>query len=123
MEKEKYMMILIAEKLIAIIKFFLDTDDENVVFLNEINNANENMTKFEKNMRIKSIPFIALLVLMNLTEKNHPYGCTIAITRNNSFWKKSESIDLVDYENKDLSFANKSVILKNERSICYMYNR
>lgn len=29
---------LIAEKLIA-----------NVVFLNEINNANENMTKFEKN--------------------------------------------------------------------------
>lgn len=47
-------------------------------------------------------------------KKNHPYGCTIAITRNNSFWKKSESIDLIDYENKDLSFANKSVILKNE---------
>lgn len=60
---------LIAEKLIAIIKFFLDTDDENVVFLNEINNANENMTKFEKKLRIKSIPFIALLVLMNLTKR------------------------------------------------------
>lgn len=33
---------LIAEKIIAIIKFFLDTDDENVVFLSEINNANIN---------------------------------------------------------------------------------
>ena len=33
MEKERYTDDLIAEKLIAIIKFFLDTDDENVVFL------------------------------------------------------------------------------------------
>ena len=108
---------LIAEKLIAITKFFLDTDDENVVFFNEINNANDNMKKFEELFDDNVYTIHRPTRFDEFNKNNHPYGCTIAITKNNLFWEKSYSIDLIVSKSKEVSFANKSVILKHKDTI------
>ena len=108
---------LVVEKLIAITKFFLDTDDENVVFFNEINNANDNMKKFEELFDDNVYTIHRPTRFDEFNKNNHPYGCTIAITKNNLFWEKSYSIDLIESKSKEVSFANKSVILKHKDTI------
>lgn len=101
---------LIVEKLTVIIKFFLDTNDKNVIFLNEINNAKDNMSKFKELFDEEIYTIHEPKNFEKFNKKNHPYGCTIAITKNNSFWQNIDSL----YLEKDLSYANKSVILKHD---------
>lgn len=110
---EEYNKQVVA-KFISIIDVFLDLDDENVVFLEEINNANNKIECFENLFDSKVYTIHKPSRFDEFNNSKHPYGCTIAITKNNLFWKKSNSIFLEDSEDGTLCYANKSVILEHE---------
>lgn len=92
---------------------FLEIEENNVVFINEINNAEDNFKSFEKLFDEKKYIIHKPSNFESFNDSSHPYGCTVAVTKKNSVWEKSPSIDLIDRKSGELSYANKSVVLKN----------
>lgn len=92
---------------------FLETEENNVVFINEINNVEDNFTSFEKLFDENVYSIHKPSNFESFNDSSHPYGCTIAITKKISVWEKSSSIDLINPKSGELSYANKSVILKS----------
>ena len=104
---------VIAEQTKNMIIDFLEIEENNVVFVNEINNAEDNFKSFEKLFDKEKYIIYKPSNFETFNDSNHPYGCTVAITKKNSVWEKSRSIDLIERKNGELSYANKSVVLKN----------
>lgn len=104
---------VIAEQVKNLITDFLEIEENNVVFINEVNNADDNFKLFEKLFDEDQYSIHKPSNFETFNNKNHPYGCTIAITKQNSVWEKSSSIELIDRKSGELSYANKSVALKN----------
>lgn len=104
---------VIAEQAKNMIIDFLEIEENNVVFVNEINNAEDNFKSFEKLFDKGKYIIYKPSNFETFNDSNHPYGCTVAITKKNSVWEKSRSIDLIERKNGELSYANKSVVLMN----------
>lgn len=104
---------VIAGQVKNLITDFLEIEENNVVFINEVNNRDDNFKLFEKLFDKDQYSIHKPSNFETFNKKEHPYGCTIAITKQNSVWKKSSSIDLIDRESGKLLYANKSVVLKN----------
>jgi hypothetical protein len=104
---------VIAEQLKNFFADFLEIEENNVVFINEINNANGNFKSFETLFDEDKYSIHKPSNFEAFNDRKHPYGCTVAITKQNSVWEKSSSIELIDRKSGELSLANKSVALKN----------
>ena len=104
---------VIAGNMANVFKDFLNLGDSNVVFVNETNNAIDNLKKFESLFDEEIYTIHKPTNFEEFNKNSHPYGCTIAITKNNRGWEKINSIDLKDCKSGELSYANKSVILRN----------
>ena len=104
---------VIAEQTKNIIIDFLEREENNVVFVNEINNAKDNFGLFEKLFDERKYIIYKPSNFKTFNDSKHPYGCTVAITKKKSIWEKSQSIDLIKCKSGELLYANKSVVLKN----------
>lgn len=104
---------LIAEQMKNMVEDFLEIEENNVVFIHEINNAEDNFKAFENLFDEEKYIIHKPSNFKSFNNKNHPYGCTIAITKRFSVWEKTPSIKLNDRKSGDLSYANKSVALQN----------
>lgn len=103
----------IADKVKNLIVDFLETEENNVVFINEMNNVDDNLKLFEKLFDETQYRIHKPLNFEDSNDKYHSYGCTVAITKQNSVWKNTSSIELIDANSGELNYANKSVALKN----------
>lgn len=103
----------IADRMKNMIIDFLEIDENNVVFINELNDVKDNRKSFEELFAEKIYTIHKPSHFEDFCKKQHPYGCTVAITKSKSVWEQSLSIDIYDQKSGVLSYANKSVILKN----------
>ncbi|WKB70981.1 hypothetical protein [Ligilactobacillus ruminis] len=104
---------LIVEQIKNMVEDFLELEENNVIFFNEINNAENNFKAFENLFDEEKYIIHKPSNFEAFNNKNHPYGFTIAITKRFSVWEKTRAIELIDRKSGDLSYANKSVALQN----------
>ncbi len=101
----------IAEQMKKRIYDFLSRARNNIVLLNEVNNAGSNLKVFEKLFDTEKYCFHKPSDFETFNEKWHPYGCTIAIANKNSDWKEAPSIVSINRKSGEAFFVNKSVVL------------
>jgi exonuclease III len=92
----------IMSNLVLLAKFHLDLDENNLVIFHEVNYRKEYYRKFKNKFCENAYKIHEPTNL----DKIVAYGCTLAITKNNTYWNK---IDSLGSNSKD--YANKSVIL------------
>lgn len=108
---------VIAAQVKNIIGDFLETQEDNAVFLNEVNNAKCNLEVFKRLFDKTAYVIHKPSNFEAFNDRSHPYGCTIAVTKRNSVWEEAPSIQLVDRKSGELSYGNKNVILTNGDTI------
>ncbi len=111
--KGEYFDADILRRIVWIVQLFLDLDDDNLVILHEVNYRSEPFQMLRSALERRD--FTLYLPTMIDAMKYHnkaviPYGCTVAITRKQTTWKQSPSLE-VDQRNH--SYGNKSVILNH----------
>ena len=93
----------IMRNFVLLAKFLLDLDENNLVIFHEVNYRKEYYRKF----KIMFCENDYIIHKPTNLDKIKPYGCTLAITKNNTYWNKMDSLRF----QKSNDYANKSVIL------------
>lgn len=102
----------VLKRLVWAIQLFLDLDDDNLVILHEVNYRSEPFQMLHS--ALDAHDYTLYLPTMIDAMKYHnrpiiPYGCTAAITRKQTMWQQSPSLE-ADHQNH--AYVNKSVIMR-----------